>query len=240
MMDPLAPLLNLADIAPAVKGARDAVDGAYRHPALRRKGGPVAAEISLRCAVASASLQGGTEYDVDQVRSGTVLDPLVQGALRVAEALPTLTGRWETAPRQVFARLHTLAAAGVLPPAELGRPSAPLDQICAHLVGKHGDPLLRAAVVHAELLALNAFPEVNGIIACAAGRLTLVASGLDPRGLVAVEEIHLTRQPEYVGAALAFATGTPDGLRSWLKHYTTAVSLGAAIIAEVGDLTLAQ
>lgn len=240
MMDPLAPLLNLADIAAAVKGARAAVDGAYRHPALRRKGGPVAAEISLRCAVASAALQTGSEYGVDLVRSGTVLDPVVQGALRVAESLPTLTTRWETAPRQVLARLHTLAAAGVLPAAELGRPAAALDQLCAHVVGRHGDPVLRAAVVHGELLALNAFPGVNGIIARAAARLTLVASGLDPRGLVAVEEIHLARQPEYVGAAGAFATGTPDGIRSWLKHFTTSITLGCAVVAEVGDLALAR
>ncbi len=240
MMDPLAPLLNLADIASAVKGARAAVDGAYRHPALRRKGGPVAAEISLRCAVAGASLQTGSEYAVELVRAGTVLDPVVQGALRVAEALPTLATRWETAPRQVLARLHTLAAAGCLPASELGRPSAPLDQVCSYVVGRFGDPVVRAAVVHGELLALNAFPAVNGVIARAAARLTLVASGLDPRGLVAAEEVHLARQPEYVGAAGAFATGTPDGIRSWLKHFTTAVTLGAAVVSEVGDLALAQ
>jgi hypothetical protein len=88
-------------------------------------------------------------------------------------------------------------------------------------------------------LALNAFGAVNGIVARAAARLTLVASGLDPRSLVAAEEIHLAREPEYVGAALAFATGTPDGIRSWLKHCATAATLGAAVIAEVGDLALA-
>jgi hypothetical protein len=239
MMDPLAPLLNLADIADAVKGARAAVDGAYKHPALRRKGGPVAAEISLRCAVASASLQSGG-YDLELVRSGTVLDPVLQGSLRVAESLPALAARWETAPRQVFARLHVLAATGVLPADALGRPDTPIDRVCSYLVARSGDPLLRSAVVRGELLALNAFGPVNGIIARAAARLTLVASGLDPRGLVATEEIHLARQPEYVGAAGAFATGTPDGIRSWLKHCATAVTLGAAIITEVGDLALAR
>jgi hypothetical protein len=237
MMDPLAPLLNLADIADAVKGARAAVDGAYRNPALRRKGGPVAAEISLRCAVASASLISDG-YDLELVRAGTVLDPVLQGSLRVAESLPALAGRWETAPRQVFARLHVLAATGLLPAADLGRPSTPLDRVCNYIVARNGDPLIRAAVVHGELLALNAFGPVNGILARAAARLTLVASGLDPRGLIATEQIHLTRAPEYVGAAGAFATGTPDGILSWLKHCATAVQQGASVIAEVGDLAL--
>jgi 2-keto-3-deoxy-6-phosphogluconate aldolase len=82
MMDPLAPLLNLADVESALKSARAAVDGAYRHRALRRKGGQVAAEIGLRSAVASAALSGAA-FDLEDVRAGTVLDPLVQGALRV-------------------------------------------------------------------------------------------------------------------------------------------------------------
>lgn len=235
MMDPLAPLLNLADIDSAVKGARSAVDGAYRHGSLRRKGGQVAAEVSLRCAVASASLESGV-YQVEDVRSGIVLDPVVQGALRVAEALPGLSQRWENAPRQVLAKLHLLAATGLLPSSELGRPAASVDRVCDLVAERCGDPLIRAAVVHGELLALNAFPAVNGIVARAAARLTLVSSGLDPRGLVLTEEVHLARQPEYVGAAGAFATGTPDGIRSWLKHCALAVTLGAEAIATVGDL----
>ncbi|MFB6393444.1 oxidoreductase, partial [Polymorphospora sp. 2-325] len=56
--DPLAPLLALADVAPAVDRARERVDQALRHRALRRHGGQVAAEISLRSAVASAALEG--------------------------------------------------------------------------------------------------------------------------------------------------------------------------------------
>lgn len=85
--DPLAPLLALADIAPAVERARDRVDQAHRHRALRRQGGQVAAEVSLRSAVASAALEGRV-HDREEVRAGTVTDPLLQGALRVAGALP--------------------------------------------------------------------------------------------------------------------------------------------------------
>lgn len=234
MMDPLAPLLNLADVESAVKSARAAVDGAYRHRSLRRKGGAVASEISLRCAVASAAL-AGADFDLEEVRSGTVLDARIQGALRVYEELPALVQRWEIAPRQVLARLHLLAGTGIVPRDELGRPSAPVDQPCHYVVQKSGDPLIRAAVVHGELLALNAFGPITGVVARAAARLTLVSSGLDPRGIIPVEAVHLERQPEYVGSSGAFATGTPDGMRSWLKHCAAAVELGAQSLAPIAD-----
>ena len=221
----MAPLLKLADIAAAVKGARAAVDGAYKHRALRRKGGPVAAEISLRCAVASAALEGH-RYELSDVRAGTVLDPVLQGALRVAEALPGLTERWQTAPRQVLAQLHLLAATGVLPAPTLGPPlDAPPDWTSAPrswpTLRRPADPRRRGARRAAGAQRLR---RVNGIVARAAARLTLVACGFDPRGLIAAELIHLAREPEYIGAAGAFATGTPDGIRSWLKHCTTAVT----------------
>jgi hypothetical protein len=72
-------------------------------------------------------------------------------------------------------------------------------------------------------------------VARAAARLTLITAGFDPRGLVAVDVGHREREPEYVGAAGAFATGTPDGLRSWLRHYATAVERGAAELTLVAD-----
>jgi hypothetical protein len=239
--DPLAPLLDLADVAPALTAARTAVDAALRHRALRRRGGPLAAEVSLRAAVASAALEGHG-YDPEQVRAGTVTDPVVQGALRVAGALDGLTDRWARAPRQVLARLHVLAARGVVPDDELGRPTAD-PAVAARLDGLAGlvaggttvPPLLLAAVVHGELLALRPFAGPAGVVARAAARLTLVGRGLDPRGLVAVEAGHLARQPEYVGAAGAFATGTPDGLRSWLRHCAAAVEAGAAETSRLAD-----
>lgn len=229
MMDPLAPLLKLPDVESAVKNARTAVDAAYRHPALRREGGQVAAEIGLRSAVASASLQTSDEYQLELVRSGTVLDAVVQSALRVSAALPDLAPRWETAPRQVLAKLHVLAGTGILPADDLGRPGVPLDRVCAYVTDKSGDPLIRAAVIHGEILALDAFEGVNGLMARAASRLTLVASGFDPRGILAVEDIHHSRAPEYLGSARAFATGTRDGIRSWLKHVALAAALGAQL-----------
>ena len=237
-MDPLAPLLDLADVTPALASARTAVDAALRHPALRRHGGRVAAEIGLRGAVAAAALEGH-RFDLDDVRAGTVTDPVVQGALRVAEGLGGLVDLWPRAPRQVLARLHMLAARGVLPPDDLGRLSGAADRIDALAVLVAGNdrtpPLLLAAVVHAELLTLRPFAGPAGLVARAAARLTLVGRGLDPRALIAPEIGHLAREPEYVGAAGAYATGTPDGVRSWLRHYAAAVEAGAAEILVVGD-----
>ncbi|WP_433346546.1 oxidoreductase [Micromonospora sp. CA-111912] len=243
--DPLAPLLALADIAPAVERARDRVDQSLRHRALRRHGGQVAAEVSLRCAVASAALEGAA-HDREAVRAGTVTDPVLQGALRVAGALPGLTDPWPRAPRQVLARLHVLAARDVVPADELGRPvadpvvGARLDALAGLVAGGTSvPPLVLAAVVHGELLNLRPFAGPSGVVARGAARLVLMSTGLDPRGLVGTDVGHREREPEYVGAAGAFATGTPDGLRSWLRHYLTAVEVGADQLTAVGDEILA-
>jgi hypothetical protein len=243
--DPLAPLLALADIAPAVERARERVDQAMRHRALRRHGGQVAAEVGLRSAVASAALEG-YDHEREAVRAGTVTEPVLQGALRVAGALPGLTELWPKAPRQALARLHVLAARDVVAEDELGRPVAD-PVVAARLDGLAGlvaggttvSPLVLAAVVHGELLNLRPFAGPSGVVARAAARLVLMSRGFDPRGLVAVDVGHRERQPEYVGAAGAFATGTPDGLRSWLRHYLTAVEVGADQLTVVGDEIIA-
>ncbi|MGI5211571.1 oxidoreductase [Plantactinospora sp. CA-290183] len=251
--DPLAPLLDLADVAPAVQRARERVDAALRHRALRRQGGQVAAEVGLRSAVASAALEGYA-HEREAVRDGTVTDPVVQGALRVAGELPGLADLWPRAPRQVLARLHTLAARGVVPEEALGRPqiadpadgggtpgglwmvSARLDGLAGLVTGgTRVSPLVLAAVVHGDLLALRPFAGPSGVVARAAARLTLISTGFDPRALVAVDLGHLEREPEYVGAAGAFATGTPDGIRSWLRHYASAVEIGAERLEAIAD-----
>ncbi|TDC38159.1 oxidoreductase [Micromonospora sp. 15K316] len=243
--DPLAPLLELADVAPAAQRARERFDEALRHRALRRHGGQVTAEVSLRSAVASAALEG-YGYDREAVRAGTVTDPVLQGALRVAGALPGLTDLWPKAPRQALARLHVLAARDVVPEPELGRPvadpvvGARLDHLAALVAGgTRVTPLVLASVVHGELLALRPFAGPSGVVARGAARLVLLASGTDPRGLLAVDVGHHEREPEYVGAAGAFATGTPDGLRSWLRHYMTAVEVAADELTRIGDEVLA-
>lgn len=244
-VDPLAPLLELSGVADAFAEAGEAVDRALRHRALRRHGGQVAAEAALAAACASAALEGH-EHPVEEIRAGTVTDPVVQGALRVGDALPGLVDPWARAPSQVLARLHLLAARGLAADAELGRPDgSPLPAVevsgrldgLAHLVagGTTAPALLVAAVVHGELLAVRPFAVGNGVVARAAARLTLTGRGLDPRALLVPERGHLERQPEYVGASGSYATGTPDGVRSWLRHCATAVVIGASETEAIAD-----
>jgi len=242
MTSVLASLLDLPDVDPALTAARSAVDAALRHRAMRRSGGPLAAEIGLRSAVASATLDGHP-HDLDAVRAGTVTDPVVQGAIRVSAALDGLAPRWRTAPRQVLAKLHLLAARGSVTSDDLGRPvgsaeglarlGALCDLVAAPATGTPA--ILLAAVVHGELLAVRPFAGPSGVVARAAARLTLIADGLDPRGLIAPEIGHAAREPEYVGASNAFSTGTKDGVRSWLKHYAVAVEVAAQQLAQLAD-----
>src|SRR5207245_533123 len=103
----------------------------------------------------------------------------------------------------------------------LGRPVAAaerLDALAGLIAGGTRVPaVIVAAVVHGELLTVAPFPGPNGLVARAAARLTLITRGLDPKAVSVPEAGHLARQPEYVGAAGAYATGTPDGVRAWLK-----------------------
>jgi hypothetical protein len=100
-------------------------------------------------------------------------------------------------------------------------------------------PMLLAAIVHAELLTLQPFAGPSGVVARAAARLTLIGRGFDPRGLVTVEVGHQAREPEYLGSAGAYATGTTDGVRSWLRHYAAAITAGGGEITVIGDGVLA-
>lgn len=188
-------------------------------------------EAGLRAAVASAAL-AGSRYEWAEVQTGTVTDPVLQGALRCAEELPALAPVWRRAPRQALARLHLLAARGTVAEASLGRPDPVavhrLDTLVDVVLANAEAGLLRSAVVHGELLAIRAFPGPNGVVARAAARLEMIGSGFDPHGLVPVETGHLAREPEYLGCAGTFATGTPDGVRAWLRHCATAVEHGAA------------
>ncbi len=239
--DALAPLLALADVSDAVESARSAADAAFAHRALRSGTARIeriAAEVTLQNAVASAALEG-SKWDVDGVRAGTVTDPVLQGALRVSTEALALAPRWLQAPPQVMTRLHILAARGVV--ADLGRPapSGGTARLLAlnSVINSSAPALLRAAVVHGELLALRAFEGPNGVVARGAGRLTLIAAGFDPRGLLPVDVGHADREPEYLGAAGAFATGTPDGLRSWIRHCAAAVTVAAATLSRICDET---
>jgi hypothetical protein len=227
----LALLMDLPGVGEAVTRARDAVAAVHRHPANRRRWPAAAAEASVRAARASAALDGGsTALPGD----GTVHDPVLAGALRVAQALGGLLDAWQRAPLQVLARLHVLAATDLSPEPQLGRPNPSpevtirLDGL-AQLVtgGTHVAAPVLVAVVHGELLALAPFARGNGVVARAAARLTMVSSGLDPKGLVVPEVAHLHRERDYRVAAAGFARGGADAVGGWVVHCCTALTAGA-------------
>jgi hypothetical protein len=241
--DPLGPLLELPGVAPAVEDARAAVDEVHRHPANRRGWPTTAAEASVRAARASAALDGGS---AELPEDGSVDDPVLAGSLRVAEALGGLLNTWRRAPLQALARLHVLAAADLTGDEGLGRPagsqrsaaqvSARLDTLGRLVAGATQVPgPVQVAVVHGELLALQAFGSADGVVARAAARLSGIATGLDPKGLVVPEVAHLRREQEYRSAAAGFATGEHDALATWITHCCQALVAGSREARSIAD-----
>ena len=235
MTDPLAPLLALPGVAEAGEEAREALGRAHRHRTNLRGWPKTAAEAALRAARASSVLDGGPLQFADD---GTDRDPVLAGALRVAEALEggegALIGVWRRAPLQALARLHTLAAADLVDDDALGRPRGDADvgrrlELLADIVtgGTRVPATVLAAVAHGELLTLAPFGSADGVVARAVSRLITIASGLDPHGL-GVPEVHwMRRSGDYAAAARDFASGTPAGLAAWLVLSSEALHAGA-------------
>ncbi|MEV4599325.1 oxidoreductase [Amycolatopsis sp. NPDC049253] len=229
MSDPLKPLLELDGVAAAAKAAQDAVFAVHRLPANLRGGAETAAEASVRAARASAGIDGANpELPAD----GAVADPLLAGALRVAESLEPLLPTWRRAPLQALAKLHVLAAADVVDdPDALGRPRAGgerLELLAQLVTGATSVPgAVLTAVVHGELLALRPFGSADGVVARAAARLSMIATGLDPKALTVPEVAFFRRVPKYVELASGFAAGTADGVREWLLFCCEAFEAGA-------------
>ncbi|MHA3704682.1 oxidoreductase [Jatrophihabitans sp. YIM 134969] len=234
--DPLAGLLAAPGVSEAVESARQAVDVALSNRVLRRGGGSrVAGESSVRGAMAAAWLSGAT-ISLDDVRSGAATaleDPLVQGALRAYGALGELAPSWGTAPRQAFARLDVLAAADLVESERLGTPrgarfvASRLDTLADTLQATSAPAVLVAAIVHAEVLSLDAFAPVSGIVARAAARLALADRGLDPSSVIVVEVGQRDHEDVHASALAAYASGTPDGVVEWVLQYATFVEQGA-------------
>lgn len=226
MGDVLEPLLGLPGVRAAVDDSRSAVDTLLGNRVLRHHSADVSAESSLRGAWASAGL-AGVESSLDDLRAGRGLDdPILQGALRTQSAIGALADTWTRAPRQALARLHALAAADLLPAAALGRPvgdTTRLDTLVEVLSATTAPAVVVAAVVHGELLSLDLFPPVSGIVARAAVRLTLVERGLDPKSLVVVEAGHRELRDEYEPALHTYDTD----VARWLRHCADAVTAGA-------------
>ncbi|GAB2572815.1 oxidoreductase [Streptomyces capparidis] len=260
--DPLAALAGLPGVAESVESVRRSVDRVYGHRVMRRRSNEVSSEAALRGARASAACEGA-DWALEEVRRRTDFRPGADGgqsgaeqvgaALRLCAEAGQLLGVWRQSPLRVLARLHLVAASGVLDEERVGRPRRdgesvpspapaaglpvpPADEVSARLdglarvmlAGTGAPALVQAAVVHGELLALRPFGSMNGLVARAAQRVVLVASGLDPKS-VCPAEVGLAElgTEAYARALEGYASGTPEGVAAWIGHCAEAVTLGA-------------
>lgn len=237
MDQPAHPLRELADrpeVVEAAEAARAAVDALLAHRVLRRQASAVSAESALRGARASAAL-AGADISLAALRglSGAATDDasrVVLGALRVSAELVPLAEVWQRAPLQALARLHVLAAADLMPAAELGRPAVAgprLTGLAELVTGPAGVPaVVEAAVVHGELLALAPFPCGTGVVARAASRLVLRCRGLDPRLLTVPEVGDAESAERYTQVADGYRSGSVTGVIEWVVHCAQALQTG--------------
>lgn len=238
----LGALLALPGVAEAAEAARVALGKAHRHRANLRNWPATAAESAVRGARSSSVLDGG---GIALAAPGAE-DPVLAGALRVGQALEggttALVGIWRRAPRQALARLHALAAAGLVAEDRLGRPrpepeiAARLDLLTSLVNGAVAVPApVLAGVAHGELLALGPFGSADGVVARAVSRLLTIATGLDPHGLGVPEVYWMRRAGDYGDLAAGFATGDPDAVGAWLLMCCRALEDGAREATSIAE-----
>ncbi|GAA3407555.1 oxidoreductase [Streptosporangium vulgare] len=237
-------------VSEAVTDARKAVDRLYGHRVLRRKSPEVSARSALRGARASAALEG---VDVPLEVIPEVTDPTVQGALRVSAELGRLGTTWRTAPRQVLARLHTLAASGLVGdgegltrdgggPTAGGGPTGESGDLSGGGRGLAGDSggvgglgRPRATAVAPDPLGLGAAPGPREAVARVDGLVQLVTASSKAPALVLAAVVHAE-------LAVLRPFGTADGVVARAAERLTLVEFGldpkSLVAVEVGHLEL--
>lgn len=232
--DVLASLAALDGVASAIAGTRDGIDALLRDRGLRRTAPELTTESLLRGAIASATLEGSTS-SAEEIRAGEG-DEVSVAALRLSTEVLALVPTLRTSPLQAFARLHAVAAAGVVGAERLGRPRDPesaerLQTLARRLLEPTTAPaLLVAAVVHAEIATAAPFASHNGLVARAAERLVLVSRGVDEKSLIVPEAGHLELRAEYESNLRAYAgAGGSSGVHAWLLYAAEAYTRAAEL-----------
>jgi len=231
---------GLAGVDAAVEEVRAAITALRRHPANRTGWPRTAAAASIRAARASAAADGAPlALDLDAANVG---DPVIAGALRVAAGIGSMATVWPRSPLQALARLHTLAAADLVPTARLGMPRVDHPAVGARLaalgsvVTADAWPApIQVAVVHGELLAMEPFGSADGVVARGAARLTMISTGLDPAGLGVPEVAHLRSGTRYRELVAGFATGEPAAVREGSLEVCRCLVAGAREGVSIAD-----
>lgn len=180
---------------------------------------------------------------------------LWRAGVRLGEWMPDLGGPGHPAtpsPRAILAALHRdvagpLAATGQIPldavaiprasgtaPLEGGPGAAPdatalQDRIAAllDLIDLPGAPaLVRAAVVHGEMVTARPFIAANAAVGRLLVRHLITRDGLEPTGVAVVEQYAGRAPGAYADAAAAYASGRPDGVIDWIVWQAEAILVG--------------
>jgi len=76
------------------------------------------------------------------------------------------------------------------------------------------------------------------VVARAAARITMISTGLDPKGLIVPEVFYLRRADRYREALAAFKKGGPDGMTEWLLFSCEAIEAGAREATSIAESAL--
>ena len=266
-------LAALPGVADKVDAAREACTRLRWHNALRRRIPQAAAESRVRGARASGELDGARlslEIVRDLMRGAVTwhddpdpVEQVMRGVIAATAETERLGPVVLNAPMQALARLHTAAAAGLVPDDELGRPrlegedcrefveigDAPpaaearerLARVVAVLANAAALPVpVVDALAHAEIVTARPFTRGNGVVARALERAVIQAGGLDPTGVAVPEVGHGTGGgPAYLGGLTAYARGDAPGVGLWLTHCCDAIVAGAEEGERIADAVLA-
>lgn len=211
----------------------------------------------LREHVAAASLDQVRTGDPGLDAAGG----LWRAQARIVTWMPDLVGQGRPAlpgPRALLTSLHRdvvgpLATSGQIDVGEVALPraqdlpreggpgvaptGAQLDArregLAALIAATQVPALVRAAVVHAEMLSARPFSLGNAAVGRLLVRHLITIDALEPTG-TAVTDLYAARAPgAYADAAAAYASGTLEGVVAWVVWQAEAIMLG---IQEAGEL----
>lgn len=231
--DPFVRAAELEGVPSTLAAARDSVDALLADRGLRRTTPEQTTESLLMGAHASACLAGSAS-SLEDLRAGTA-DAVAMRAARLYAELLGLAPVLSRSPLQALARMHTLAEAGAVEDADLGRPrtvagaAEGLQRLSRELVGHQTAPAVAvAALAHAEVATTEPFEGGNGLVGRALERLVLVVRGVDQASLVVPEAGHLSMRDDYEAALVAYRTEGLAGQRVWLLHCAQALAEGVS------------
>lgn len=233
---------QVPSVVDALSAARGSIDDLLWRRDIRSAASEVTAESTMIGARDSAAIEGADIAAAEDSPMGRVL----AAAQAVTGEVPAVIDTWSSAPLQVVARLHSVAAYQHVAPDQLGRPrvgdeapddplnlgSAPVNTairltLLADLVADSADvpALAVAGIAHAEIGGARPFVWGSGLVGRAVVRVVLAARGVDP-SLFSIPEAGMMQlgRPAYVRALRAYESGDVDDYLMWFGQ---AIMLGA-------------